>query len=111
MEIYLEGSQELPWMIEGEGSFSATNPVSKMKLSVRRREITEVEFPNLKSTLVYELTILVNPESDSMSRMYTTVHTGDYNRKCDKLLESLHRTAQKIAQVRLLTGDAQVSTG
>lgn len=110
MEIYLEGSHELRWVIE-DGCFAATNPASGMKLSIRRKEHTEAEFPNLKTTYSFELTILINPDSDSMSRVYTTVHTSDYNRKCDRLLESLFHQAQKLAQTTLLTGDAQVSTG
>lgn len=109
MEIYLEGSHELHWTIDSETGFTATNPVSGMKLIISRHEVTEVEFLSLKPTMTYRLTILVNPEA-TMGRQYTTVHTGDYNRKCDKLLESLYRQAQKLAQTKLL-GDAQVSTG
>lgn len=109
MEIMLEGAQELHWEV-GDSTFEATNEATGWRLFIRRKEETELEFPNLKTTFTFELSILINQKVDVMDRKYTYIRTGDYNRKCDKLLEQLYRKAQQKAQTNLL-GDAQVSTG
>ena len=109
MEIMLEGAQELRWEV-GDSTVEATNEATGWRLFIRRKEETEVEFPNLKSVVTYELSILINQKVDIMDRKYTYIRTGDYNHKCNSLLKQLYRKAQQVAQTSLL-GDVQASTG
>ena len=111
MAIFLEASADLDWSVACETGFDATNPNTGFLLSIRRKEVVEVEFPDLKTTFVYELCVLTNPQADLGARVRTNVRTGDYNRECDNLLAVLFRKAQQKAQIKLLSGDVTVSTG
>ena len=104
MAIFLEASADLDWAIATETSFTATNPNTGFVLSINRKEVVEVEFPELKTTFVYQLCVLANPKANIDARVRTNIKTGDYNRECDKLLAILFRKAQHKAQIKLLRG-------
>ena len=90
LEIFIEGSMELQWLPNTENSFKAYNPVTKKRVLIARKTITDVEFPSLKNSYIYELTIAVKTEEWE----YTTIRSGDWSSKIDNLMKDLFSAAQ-----------------